>query len=60
MRVLQMLKTIHHSVNVISIAYIRYKKEKERLRVRDLEQLALRRSETNETDDTSPSEDSSH
>jgi hypothetical protein len=59
MRVLQMLKKIHHSVHVISIAYIRYRKEKESRRLSALEELALRRSATDDTESI-PSEESSH
>lgn len=55
-----MLRKIHHSVHTISVAYIRYRKEKERRRLMVLEELALTRSGTNETDETIPSEDSSH
>jgi len=60
LRVLQMLRKIYHSVHIISVAYIRYKREKERKRLVVLEEIALGRSGTNGTDDTSPSEDSSH
>ena len=62
MRVLQMLKKIHHSVHVISIAYIRYRQNKEKRRLSELEQIALRRSNTDDTIDieSGPSEESSH
>mmetsp|Transcript_1216 Transcript_1216/g.2696 ORF Transcript_1216/g.2696 Transcript_1216/m.2696 type:complete len:191 (+) Transcript_1216:4593-5165(+) len=60
MRVLQMLKKIHHSVHVISIAYIRYRTEKDKRRLTELEDIAQRRSTTPDTDDTVPSEESSH
>lgn len=60
LRVLQMLRKIHHSVHIISLAYIKYRKEKARKRLAALEELALTRSGTNETDETIPSEDSSH
>ena len=60
MRVLQMLKKIHHSVHVISIAYIRYRTEKDKRRLTELEDIAQRRSTTPDTDDTVPSEESTH
>ena len=62
MRVLQMLKKIHHSVHVISIAYIQYRQNKEKRRLSELEQIALRRSNTDDTIDieSGPSEESSH
>ena len=61
MRVLQMLKKIHHSVHVISIAYIQYRQNKEKRRLSELEQIALRRSNTDDTIDieSGPSEESS-
>ena len=61
MRVLQMLKKIHHSVHVISIAYIRYRQNKEKRRLSELEQIALRRSNTDDTIDieSGPSEEES-
>ena len=60
MRVLQMLKKIHHSVHVISIAYIQYRQNKEKRRLSELEQIALRRSNTDDTIDieSGPSEES--
>ena len=61
MRVLQMLKKIHHSVHVISIAYIQYRQNKEKRRLSELEQIALRRSNTDDSIDieSGPSEESS-
>ena len=61
MRVLQMLKKIHHSVHVISIAYIRYRQNKEKRRLSELEQIALRRSNTDDTIgiESGPSEEES-
>lgn len=60
MRVLQMLKKIHHSVHVISIAYIQYRENKEKRRLSELEQIALGRSNTDDTIDieSGPSEES--
>ena len=61
MRVLQMLKKIHHSVHVISIAYIQYRQNKEKRRLSELEQIALRRSNTDDTIgiESGPSEEES-
>merc|ERR1739844_390668 len=44
MRYIRALKTIHHSVHIISVAYIRYKKEKERRRLIELEEFAKKSS----------------
>ena len=61
MRVLQMLKKIHPSVHVISIAYIQYRQNKEKRRLSELEQIALRRSNTDDTIgiESGPSEEES-